>query len=516
MDEFLVSGETIVRNLEYGQRRAAEFGGAMPVGYLPDMFGHVAQMPQILRQAGIDTAVVWRGVPAAIDSHSFEWESPDGSSVRAEYLPYGYGNGAYLLDVPGQLGRGLEAVRESHREFFGDEPILAMFGTDHMEPLPQLTDLLEESGAAAQVSTLPDYLATVDGRPNGRRWRGELRSSARANMLMGTLSARLDLKAAMARAERALTRYARAVPGAVRDRLAGAAARPRLAAADRELGARLDLRLLRGRGLHAGARPLLRGRADRHGPRRGRRARGCRRGADGIGRRLQPLADGALGQRRAQPRRPGPVEGHRARASGRNTRRGTADHPQRAPALRGAGAELRRARMAPPAAPRSRALRTAAEPDDHRGPDGHLRGRRGGRPDLARPRRAEERARGGDERRGRRVGRPDRRPSPLDRRRQGAGAAARLDGAAARRGHRLRRGRRAGQPGQARQRPALRRGRRRRDTLARRRPRVSAASSTGATKATATTTRRLRKTTSSRTPTRSASRLSRRARCAEC
>ena len=71
MDEFLVSGETIVRNLEYGQRRAAEFGGAMPVGYLPDMFGHVAQMPQILRQAGIDTAVVWRGVPAAIDSHSF-------------------------------------------------------------------------------------------------------------------------------------------------------------------------------------------------------------------------------------------------------------------------------------------------------------------------------------------------------------------------------------------------------------------------------------------------------------
>ena len=208
MDEFLVSGETIVRNLEYGQRRAAEFGGAMRVGYLPDMFGHVAQMPQILRRAGIDTAVVWRGVPAAIDRHSFLWEAPDGSSVRAEYLPYGYGNGAYLLDVPGQLGRGLEAVRESHREFFGDAPILAMYGTDHMEPLPQLTDLLEESAAEAQVSTLPDYLATVDGRPPEKRWGGELRSSARANILMGTLSARLDLKAAMAKAERALSRYA--------------------------------------------------------------------------------------------------------------------------------------------------------------------------------------------------------------------------------------------------------------------------------------------------------------------
>ena len=208
MDEFLVSGETILRNLEYGQRRAAELGGAMPVGYLPDMFGHVAQMPQILRLAGIETAVVWRGVPAAIESHAFEWEAPDGSSVRAEYLPYGYGNGAYLLDVPGRLGRRLDAVRESLLPFFGDEPVLAMYGTDHMEPRAQLAELIDESGAEVRVSTLPAYLESADGGSNLQRWRGELRSSARANMLMGTLSARLDLKAAIARAERALTRYA--------------------------------------------------------------------------------------------------------------------------------------------------------------------------------------------------------------------------------------------------------------------------------------------------------------------
>ena len=48
MDEFLVSGETIVRNLQAGIRRGSDFGGVMEVGYLPDMFGHVAQMPQIL------------------------------------------------------------------------------------------------------------------------------------------------------------------------------------------------------------------------------------------------------------------------------------------------------------------------------------------------------------------------------------------------------------------------------------------------------------------------------------
>src|SRR5262245_50910044 len=39
-DEFLVSGEALVRNLARGQWLADRFGGSMPVGYLPDLFGH--------------------------------------------------------------------------------------------------------------------------------------------------------------------------------------------------------------------------------------------------------------------------------------------------------------------------------------------------------------------------------------------------------------------------------------------------------------------------------------------
>src|SRR5207344_3030416 len=40
-DEFLVSGESLVRNLLRGHRLSREFGTPMPVGYLPDLFGHV-------------------------------------------------------------------------------------------------------------------------------------------------------------------------------------------------------------------------------------------------------------------------------------------------------------------------------------------------------------------------------------------------------------------------------------------------------------------------------------------
>ena len=218
LDEFLVSGETIVRNLELGWARAESLGGAMRVGYLPDMFGHIAQMPQILRRSGIDRAVVWRGVPAAIDRHAFLWRSPDGSVVDTEYLVGGYGNGAYLFDVPDRLGLKLGEYRRINAPTYGDRSLLAMYGTDHAVPSPMLADLVELVNASdgeveVRLATLTEYLDRDRERnpgPAGHAptWEGELRSGARANMLMNVVSARVDLKAAAARAERRLERYA--------------------------------------------------------------------------------------------------------------------------------------------------------------------------------------------------------------------------------------------------------------------------------------------------------------------
>jgi mannosylglycerate hydrolase len=202
VDEFLVDGETILRNLEVGLARAEQLGGTMRVGYLPDMFGHVAQMPQILRSAGIETAVVWRGVPAAVEFHRFVWESHDGSSVVAEYLPAGYGNAAHLFESNGDVPVG--PFEERFRPWFGHDDILGMVGTDHM---PLVDDFMSRVPAGAKVGTLAEYLADVS--PDGLSpWRGEMRSAARANLLPGVVSARIDLKAACSRAERWLERYA--------------------------------------------------------------------------------------------------------------------------------------------------------------------------------------------------------------------------------------------------------------------------------------------------------------------
>ncbi|MFL6028748.1 MAG: alpha-mannosidase [Gaiellaceae bacterium] len=202
VDEFLVDGETIWRNLETGLARAEELGGTMRVGYLPDMFGHVAQMPQILSSFGIGTAVVWRGVPAAVDSHRFVWKSYDGSSVVAEYLPAGYGNAAYLFEADGDVP--VTAFEERFRPWFGGDDVLGMVGTDHM---PLVENFMARVPGGARVGTLAGYLddAAADGLST---WTGEMRSAARANLLPGVVSARMDLKAACARAERWLERYA--------------------------------------------------------------------------------------------------------------------------------------------------------------------------------------------------------------------------------------------------------------------------------------------------------------------
>ena len=210
-DEFLVSGETLVRNLQLGLRRAAAFGGAMDVGYLPDMFGHVAQMPQVLAQFGFEHTVVWRGVPSAVDRSGFWWEAPDGTTIRAEYLPEGYGNGARVPDDAKALLHLVDGFIRTHESVL-DGPVLWMVGTDHQTPRPWLGRVVLEANELQDdvelvIRSLAEHVAAAptEGLPH---WAGELRSGARANLLMGVGSNRTDVKVAAAVAERTLERLA--------------------------------------------------------------------------------------------------------------------------------------------------------------------------------------------------------------------------------------------------------------------------------------------------------------------
>ncbi|WP_432922093.1 alpha-mannosidase [Microbispora sp. CA-135349] len=202
-DEFLCSGETLLRNLEYGMRGAAALGGAMPVGYLPDQFGHCAQMPQMLALAGLRVACLWRGVPAHVDRDAFDWTGADGTTIRTVYLPGGYGNAFGLFTGPPEgMPDRVAAFVSSAEGWAAGGTLLAMYGADHSAPGREIT------ASGLRVATLAEALVAGPADGEVPRVAGELRSHARANILPGVISARVPLKQAMARAERILTRYA--------------------------------------------------------------------------------------------------------------------------------------------------------------------------------------------------------------------------------------------------------------------------------------------------------------------
>ncbi|HXN03080.1 MAG TPA: glycoside hydrolase family 38 C-terminal domain-containing protein [Candidatus Dormibacteraeota bacterium] len=211
-DEFLVSGETLLRDLQRGIAAAEAHGGSMRVGYLPDSFGHAAQMPQLYHQLGFHYAAVWRGVPLEIDRVAFSWEAPDGSRILTAYMGNSYAQGVDLPTDPAALATRVASALEAIEPFRPTANVLLMNGNDHVLPQASLSEAIRGAsgrlnGTIIRLARLDDYLATLpsEGWP---QWQGELRSSARANVLMGTLSVRIPDKQRHFAASRTLERLA--------------------------------------------------------------------------------------------------------------------------------------------------------------------------------------------------------------------------------------------------------------------------------------------------------------------
>ena len=78
-EEYLVSGESLVRNLVVGHRKARSWGKVHKIGYTPFGYGQTSQMPQIYNGFDIDTIIFYRGINTPYSE--YEWEGPDGSRL---------------------------------------------------------------------------------------------------------------------------------------------------------------------------------------------------------------------------------------------------------------------------------------------------------------------------------------------------------------------------------------------------------------------------------------------------
>ncbi len=196
-DSLLPSGEAHVRNLLHGRRVGRSFGGVSLIGYVPDSFGHPAQMPQILAGFGIRTFVYWRGNGTEIDrlGSVYRWVGPDGSAVVATLLPQGYLNAASLPTDIDEAVRRLKDVALQLAET-QDGPVLLMNGIDHMFPDSHVgavaAALANATGWRVQCGLLEDAVS-ADGT-NRREFQGELTGARIANLTPGVWSTRMPIK----------------------------------------------------------------------------------------------------------------------------------------------------------------------------------------------------------------------------------------------------------------------------------------------------------------------------------
>ncbi|MDO8589629.1 MAG: glycoside hydrolase family 38 C-terminal domain-containing protein [Armatimonadota bacterium] len=221
-DQFLVSAESNVRNMLIGMRSAGDFGGPMMVGYCPDTFGNVSQMPQILRGFGIDNMLFGRGFNAGAHPRTeFEWESPDGSRILAIVMPLWYNNAERIPADPEAVVDMLDRLKNAMGPKAAVPHLLLMNGVDHLEPQYDLSVAIRLASERLRGDTLihtnmPAYVGAVkaslaESGVELEVFRNELREDNHRQVLAGTLTTRMYLKQANHGSQTWLERYAEPV-----------------------------------------------------------------------------------------------------------------------------------------------------------------------------------------------------------------------------------------------------------------------------------------------------------------
>ena len=135
-DSFLVSGESIYRNLELGIKKSKEFGETDFIGYLSDTFGHSKSIVSILKSFNINKACLWRGLgdlPADLN-----WDGID-----VTYLIQGYFQDFLNLDLSIEkkaelLKKYIDKIAAKSKDY-----ILLPIGADHLALAKNLNEQIQ-------------------------------------------------------------------------------------------------------------------------------------------------------------------------------------------------------------------------------------------------------------------------------------------------------------------------------------------------------------------------------------
>lgn len=193
IDEFLTDKTVFEKNLEIGMQTAINMGCTDFIGYLPDTFGHSANVVDILREFGIDKAIVWRGCgdfPA-----EFKWCGMDTVNLVRGYFQDVFSMNCEIEKKAEFLKQNLDKISKKSGLY-----LLLPIGADHLgipsdiqDQILAVNEILKDDYNIKLGSPF-DYFKNVTANFEKFRYDSELRDNSKTFTLQGCYSSRLDLK----------------------------------------------------------------------------------------------------------------------------------------------------------------------------------------------------------------------------------------------------------------------------------------------------------------------------------
>lgn len=201
VDEFLTDEICFRKNLEIGLKYANGLGCEDFLGYFADTFGHSKNIPHILKEFGIDKAVVWRGCPDEIPSEFLF------NGVKTVNLVRGYFNDIFSSDVSIEkkaefLQNHLDKIAQKSQTQKSPDILLMPIGADHLGVEEDVVEQIKEvnkhlKGYEIELSSPFRYFDQISSfsRDNFKfKYEGELRDNSTTFILPGTYSTRTKIK----------------------------------------------------------------------------------------------------------------------------------------------------------------------------------------------------------------------------------------------------------------------------------------------------------------------------------
>ena len=209
-DEFLVSGESLIRNLLIGHKISRKFGRVMKAGYIPDPFGHIAQLPQILSGFELPAILFWRGFGNEFEDNKlnveFCWNAPgNAATILAVLLIFSYSSVADMSTkiIGGKYKPALSKMKRvisSFEKYTATPFVLLNSGSDHHEAKPEIPEIVRQWNEQfpekfMEQNDVEYYIRKIiESNPKLKSFQGELRGGKHAHLLSGVFSARMWIK----------------------------------------------------------------------------------------------------------------------------------------------------------------------------------------------------------------------------------------------------------------------------------------------------------------------------------